>query len=395
MVLSKFPLYDEVFLLRELAALAERFDLYILSLRPPGDVLVHDQARPLLARHLSPHFLFSKRVVLAQLKALRRRPGAYLRALRRVVARNWRSPKFLLGGLVFFPKAVFLADWARREGASHLHGGWATFPAEVALVASELSGLPWSFAGHAHDIYVDTTGLAEKIRRAAFVTTCTASNREHLLRLAPDVAGEKVAVLHHGIVVSDFETPPRAATRPLELLSVGTLFPHKGFGPLLEALAILQGNGLDFRCSLVGGGPLRATLEAQARRLGLESRVGFTGPLKQANLIPLYRRSAIFILMAQPEWHWGIPNVIIEALAARNAVVTTRFGSVEELVRDGETGLLVPPREPEALARALSRLAEDEPLRSRLADAGHAKVTADFDLERTVRGYVSRMEGAA
>ena len=118
MVLSKFPLYDEVFLLRELAALAERFDLYILSLRPPGDVLVHDQARPLLARHLSPHFLFSKRVVLAQLKALRWRPGAYLRALRRVVARNWRSPKFLLGGLVFFPKAVFLADWARREGAS-------------------------------------------------------------------------------------------------------------------------------------------------------------------------------------------------------------------------------------------------------------------------------------
>jgi glycosyltransferase involved in cell wall biosynthesis len=363
-------------------------------LRPPGDVLIHDQARPLLLRHLSPHFLFSKRVLLAQLRTLCRRPVAYLRALGGAIARNWRSPKFLLGSLVFFPKAVYLAEWAGKEGVSHIHGGWATYPAEVALTAAELSGLPWSFAGHAHDIYVDTTGLREKIRRAAFVTTCTVSNRDHLRRLVPDVAPERVAVLHHGIAVSDFHTPPRAATRPLELLSVGTLFVHKGFGPLLDALALVLREGRDFRCTIVGGGPLHAALQAQARRLGLESRVVFAGPLSQADLVPLYRRSAIFVLMAQPEWHWGIPNVIIEALAARNAVITTRFGSVEELVRDGETGLLVPPREPEILAKALARLADDEPLRQRLADAGHEQVASHFDLERTVRGYVSRIEAA-
>ncbi len=394
-VLSKFPLYDEVFILRELAALAEQVDLYVLSLRPPGDVLVHDAAKPLLERHLSPHYLLSGRVWAAQFRALRRRPRAYFGALGRTLVGNLRSPKFLAGNLAFFPKAVFLADWAAREGITHIHAGWATFPASVAMVASDLTGIPFSFAGHAHDLYLDTTHLAEKIRRAAFVATCTEANRDFLLRLAPDVPPERVAVLHHGIVLEQFAAPVRPATRPLELLSVGTLFPHKGHAYLIEALRVLQERGLDFRCTIVGGGPLRGTLEEQVRRHGLQGQVVLTGPLEQSDLIPLYRRAAVFVLMAQSEWHWGIPNVLVEALAARVTVITTRFGSVEELVRDGETGLLVPARDPASLAEALLGLAADDPRRQCLAEAGHRLVAEQFDLGRTVRGYLERIDRAA
>lgn len=394
-VLSKFPLYDEVFLLRELAALAKEVDLFVLSLRPPGDVLVHDEAKPLLERHLSPHYLLSRRVWAAQARTLRRRPLAYLRALGRTVIGNLRSPKFLAGNLAFFPKAVFLADWAAREGVTHLHAGWATFPASVAMVASELTGIPFSFAGHAHDLYLDTTHLAEKVRRAAFVATCTEANRAFLCALAPDVPPERVVVLHHGLVLDQFAAPLRPATRPLEILSVGTLFPHKGHAQLVEGLRILQERGLDFRCTIVGGGPLRAELLEQVRRHGLQDRVVLTGPLKQSELVPHYRRAAVFVLMAQPEWHWGVPNVLIEALAARVAVVTTRFGSVEELVRDGETGLLVPARDPVALAEAILGLANDDTRRQRLVEAGHRLVAEQFDLDVTVRGYLERIGLAA
>jgi glycosyltransferase involved in cell wall biosynthesis len=394
-VLSKFPLYDEVFILRELAALAEQVDLYVLSLRPPGDVLVHDEAEPLLERHLSPHYLLSRRVWAAQVRTLRQRPRAYLGALGRTVIGNLRSPKFLAGNLAFFPKAAFLADWAAREGITHIHAGWATFPASVAMVASELTGIPFSFAGHAHDLYLDTTHLAEKVRRAAFVATCTEANREFLLGLAPDVPPERVAVLHHGILLERFAAPLRPATRPLDLLSVGTLFPHKGHAYLIEALRILQERGLDFRCTIVGGGPLRGRLEEQVRRHDLQARVALTGPLKQSDLIPFYRRAAVFVLMAQSEWHWGIPNVVVEALASRAAVITTRFGSVEELVRDGETGLLVPARDPAALAEAILGLAADDSRRQRLAEAGHRVVAEQFDLGRTVRGYLERIDRAA
>lgn len=394
-VLSKFPLYDEVFLLRELVALARHVDLHLLSLRPPGDAIVHDEAVPLLDRLLSPHFLLSGRVWAAQVRVLRRRPLAYLRVLARTVLGNLRSPKFLAGNLVFFPMAVFLADWAAREGVTHLHGAWATFPASAAMVASELTGIPFSFAGHAHDIYLDTTGLADKLRRAAFVATCTAANRAFLLGLGPDLPPERIVVLRHGLALEEFAAPARRAGRPLEVLSVGTLFPHKGHGQLLEALRLLRDRGLDFRCTIVGGGPLRAQLLEQVERCRLQDRVVLTGPLTQRELIPHYRRAAVFVLMAQPEWHWGVPNVLIEALAARVAVVTTRFGSVEELVRDGETGLLVPPRDPAALADAILALASDDERRLGLAEVGHRLVAAEFDLEATVRGYLARIGTAA
>jgi glycosyltransferase involved in cell wall biosynthesis len=391
-VLSQFPCYDEAFLLREIHAVAERLDTWVFSLRPSRDPVVHDEARALAPRTLSVAFLLSPRIVRAHLRLLRRRPRRYAAALGRLVAGNWRSPEFLLKNLAFFPKAGWLAAWAMDNGVTHLHAGWATYPASVALLVSDITGLPFSFSGHAHDIYLDTTQLAQKLRRAAFVTTCTASNAVHLRALVPQRAAESVAVVRHGIRLSRFGRAPEGEG-PLRILSVGTLHPHKGFAQLLDALELLAGDGCDFHCTIVGGGPLEAELRRRAARAGLTGRVTLTGALAQADVISRYARSSVFVLMAQPEWHWGVPNVIVEALASGNAVVTTRFGSVEELIEDGVTGLVVPPRDPAALSAALRRLDGDEALRRRLAAAGRAIVAREYDLDRAVDWYVSRFGG--
>lgn len=390
-ILSKFPCYDEAFLLREIHAVAATLPVAIVSLRRSRDEVLHEQAKELLDRTLSPPYLLSFDLVRAHLSLLARRPHRYLRALLRLISGNLRSPEFLAKSLLFFPKAVLLARWAEASGVTQLHAGWATYPASVALVISDLTGLPFSFSGHAHDIYVNTTQLPAKLRCARHVTTCTESNRDFLRRLAPEVPEGRIEVVRHGLDLSRYlaESPP---AQGLELLSVGTLNPHKGFAELLAGLATLAGQGQDFRCTIVGGGPLEARLRARVDELGLQSRVTLTGALPQSQVIPHYKRSSVFILMAQPEWHWGVPNVIIEALAARNAVVTTRFGSVEELVRDGETGLLVPPRDPGALAAALSRLGSDPRLRSRLAEAGHQQVARDYDIRRTAQIYVRHFQ---
>jgi glycosyltransferase involved in cell wall biosynthesis len=308
------------------------------------------------------------------------------------VAGNGKSPEFLLKNLVFFPKAVWLAQWAISNRVTHLHAGWATYPASVTLVASEIARIPFSFSGHAHDIFLDATHLAAKIRRAAFVTTCTGSNRTYLRTLAADCPEDRVALVHHGVRLTAFARAP-SREGPIRLLSVGTLNLHKGFVHLIEALARLAQEGRDFHCTIVGGGPLEAALREQLSRAGLNARVTMTGALRQAEVLPHYERASVFVLMAQPEWHWGIPNVIVEALAARNAVITTRFGSVEELVRDGETGLLVPPRDPAALAAAIRRLTDDPALRQRLGEAGHRVVAREFDLDRAVEWYVRRFQG--
>ncbi|PYQ04762.1 MAG: hypothetical protein DMF83_17450 [Acidobacteria bacterium] len=391
-VLSKFPCYDEVFLLREIHAVAQRIDAWIFSLRKSTERVVHAEARALLPRTLWVPYLFSLRLLRANLALLVRRPRRFLRAFGRLVATNGRSPQLLARNLVFFPKAVWLAHWALDNGVTHLHAGWASYPASAALVASELADVPFSFSGHAHDIFLDSAHLPEKIRRAEFVTTCTATNRTHLCALAPDGAAARVTVVHHGICMPAF-SPSGSPAGPLPVLSVGTLNPHKGFEYLVDALARLRDEGLDFRGTIVGGGPLEASLRARVARAGLDGMVTMTGALTQAEVLPHYAHARVFVLMAQREWHWGIPNVIIEALAAGSAVITTRFGSVEELVKDGETGLLVPPKDPAALAAAIRRLAEDPALRARLALAGQTIVARDFDLERSADFYVRRFQG--
>ncbi len=119
--------------------------------------------------------------------------------------------------------------------------------------------------------------------------------------------------------------------------------------------------------------------------LQLEGEVRMTGPLKQSQVIGYYKSSDLLILMAQPEWHWGIPNVLIEALAAKTAVITTRFGSVEELIQEGKTGLFVSPKNPQELAGAVEKLYHNDSLRKSLAEAGHRLVREQFDLKETIQ----------
>src|SRR5260370_28735588 len=175
-VLSKFPCYEEAFLLREIHAVAQRLDTWVFSLRSSEEPVVHDEARAMLPRTLYVPYFFSLRILLAQLVLLMRRPRLYLAALCRLVVGNAKSPRFLVKNLVFFPKAAWLAQWAIGNRVTHLHAGWATYPTSVSLVVSEIAGIPFSFPGHAHDIFLDATHLAPKIRRAPSVTTCTRSN---------------------------------------------------------------------------------------------------------------------------------------------------------------------------------------------------------------------------
>jgi colanic acid/amylovoran biosynthesis glycosyltransferase len=392
-IVSRFPCYDEAFLLREISALSRLMDVRIFALRRAKDRIVHDEALKLLDRVVAPPYILSFRILRAHVKLMLLRPRRYVRALWRLVGGNLASPGFLLKNLAFFPKAGYLADWAERSGITHIHACWATYPASAAMLASEITGIPYSFAGHAHDLYLDTTHLAEKVHRASFVTTCTASNKRHLSQLAPSYPEDRLLVVHHGVSLSEYAAGEKGDTE--EILSVGTLYPHKGFQYLVSALGLLETRRVPFHATIVGGGPLESRLREQIAAHGLDGKVSMTGPLKQADVISRYKKAAILILMAQSEWHWGIPNVIIEGIAAGAAVITTRFGSVEELIRDGETGLLVPPKDPEALASALERLIRDRALRKRLALAGQALVARDFDLDRAVDVYFERFRSSS
>ena len=212
------------------------------------------------------------------------------------------------------------------------------------------------------------------------------------MKVAPLYSERRILVNFHGLELSQFESNGKTRNPAFEMISVGTLQDHKGFQYLIPALGMLRDRKLNFKCTIIGGGPLEEDLRKHIQLLSLEPFVRMTGPLKQDEVLPYYKKADLLILMAQPEWHWGIPNVLVEALAAKTAVITTKFGSVEELVRNGETGLIVSPKSPEALAEAIERLYRDDSFRMKLAEAGYQIVCDQFNLEKNIQQFSERLE---
>lgn len=391
-VLSLFPSYDETFILREIKALSERgVRLTIFSLRNDRQAVVQEDARPFLGATRYAGYV-SLDVLAAAARALVHRPVEVASLVWLVLRGVWRHPELLLRTLVMLPKAFRFAEMAAEEGIDHLHAHWATYPATVALVMSRLSGLSWSFTCHAHDIFLNPSLLPEKLERAEFVLTCTGDNKRHLASLSP-AARDKVRVSYHGLDLRLFRPAVRLAEGPPAILAVGSLLECKGFDILIEACARLAARGADFRLTIAGGGPEEPSLREAATRAGLDARVRLTGYLTQKDLVPLYQQADIFVLPAVLEMHWGIPNVLVEALACGLPVVTTALPSLPELVEDGREGLVAANRDPEDLAAKIGRLIAEPALRRAMGRAGRQRVEASFDIERTIESVVLPLVG--
>jgi glycosyltransferase involved in cell wall biosynthesis len=162
---------------------------------------------------------------------------------------------------------------------------------------------------------------------------------------------------------------------------VATLRSWKGHRFLVEAVARLEGVHL----AIVGDGPGRDNVSAQIRALGIEQRVTAAG--QRADVVPWMQSLDVFALPSYA--NEGVPQAIMQAMACGVPVVTTGVGAIGEIVKDGDTGLVVPPQDVEALAAAIDRLRSDAALRQRLADAGLAQARQRFSMDRMLDGMES------
>jgi sugar transferase (PEP-CTERM/EpsH1 system associated) len=201
---------------------------------------------------------------------------------------------------------------------------------------------------------------------------------------------EHITVIRNGVDLRRFQTCDRADARralglPPDAVVVGTaarLVPVKDQANLLQAFKRLAEADINFTGVIAGDGPLRADLEAQARALGIESRVRFLGHVPAVERV--YASLDVFVLSSKSE---GLSNTILEAMASKVAVVATRVGGADELIEDGASGLLVPPEDSAALADAIGWLIRDEDLRQSMSAAGRRRALTRFTLERMLREY--------
>ena len=344
-------------------------------------------------------------------RTFRRRPAGVMRAAAAAAAQSvrarrtrWSAPRKLY--VKEFLRATALADALLDEGdVGHIHAHFAHGTTTVTWLAGMITGLPFSFTGHAKDVWSPALNPAGLLRRkllaAEFAISCTEANREHLRTLAPEAMVHRV---YHGLN-ADFAALVANANgrvvRPsdaLRIVAVGRLVPKKGFDVLLRACARLVRNGSDLELELIGeDGEHGPELHELAERLELGKHVRFRGPLGQAELFDAYRRTAMLCapsrILADGDRD-GIPNVIAEAMACGVPVVATPVSGIPELVEDGVNGLLVPPDDPAALAEAIGRLDRDRALARRLGEGGRTTIAERFDGERLAHDVAELFRGA-
>lgn len=392
-LMSRFPKISETFILYEIVALEELgLEVEIFPLLRERERLQHREADRLAARaHDIP--LASRAVLSAQLHWMRRRPFKYLAAWGAALRGNLRSPRFLLRAFAVVPLAATFARRMEASGVDHIHAHWATHPALAAYVASRLTGIPYSFTAHAHDIYVERTMLDEKIRRSAFVVTISDFNRRFLEQHYGRLAEEHVVVVHCGTDTTLFRPPATRRPGPWTIVCVASLQPQKGQTYLVEACRRLVAEGVQLRCLLIGDGETRPTLESQIHDAGLEGRVDLLGQQPRHRVVELVGAADVIaqpsVVLASGKME-GIPVALMEALAMERPVVATAISGVGELVEDGVTGLLVAPASATQLTDALRRLHMDPELGAKLGSAGRRRVVEDFDLNRSARQLAER-----
>src|SRR5437773_7679841 len=381
---SRYPVISQTFCDAEMLELEQRgIELVIGSVYPPLTSLRHEYIARLIAPiHYAP-------------------PQEILRILERNAKTTRKWPRDLVeqhegryGPIAKAEQrarnALYFAEFFGRSGVDHVHVHFANRAAHTALFVKEISGIPFSVTAHGQDFMKDLGSddlLREICAAAEFVAAETDYSRDLLRQRCPNSAA-KIHRVYNGIDLERFPAPRSCnGDRIPRIVSVARLVPFKGFDDLISACAELARRRIDFVCDIIGGGPLRETLQAKIEQLDLSSRVNLLGSLSQGAVLEKLQTADIFALASVTDAEGAsdvFPTVIVEAMASARPVVSTRLAGIPELVIDGETGLLVSPADTAALTEALQKLLCDRELRVRYGCAGRARIEQHFRIEHTV-----------
>lgn len=379
-VLSEYPKVSHTFIRREINALenagiaVERFAIRGSNedLPDPADQAEESRTRQVLASGFPA-------MLGAMLSICLKTPGRAWRAFMLATRMGRRGDRPIPVHWVYLLEAALIAKWVRESSVTHLHAHFGSNPAEVAMLAAELSGIGFSFTAHGT---VETDNalaikLPEKIHRAAFVVAVSEYGRAQMMRWIPVEHWRKIHIVHCGIGADFLDHPPSEVPDVDQFVSVGRLSGEKGHLVLIDALAQVIAGGRTCRLVLVGDGPLRPAIEQRCRELGVEQFVTITGWQSGEAIREWLINSRALIL---PSFAEGLPVVIMESLALGRPVIATWVAGVPELVRDGLTGWLVPAGDVTSLAEAMKACLMADPTQmAAMATAGKAAVHISHD----------------
>lgn len=380
-LINQYPKVSHSFIRREIAGIeacgiqVARFSIRSCSseLVDEADKLELEQTRVVLGIGMVGLLFSLLRVAVT-------RPIRFLQALWLTLKLSWCSEQGVLHHLAYLAEACVLLGWFSQEGVAHVHAHFGTNSTTVAMLCRAIGGPPYSFSIHGPEEFdkVKALALAEKVERAAFVVTVSSFGKSQLYRWCALKQWSKIHVVHCGVDDGFLTQPSVAIPVDPHLVCVGRLCEQKGHLCLLDAVRELAAEGLRFKLSLVGDGPLRTEIEARIARLGLCDRVEIIGWASNNDVRQHILASRAMVL---PSFAEGLPVVLMEALALGRPVISTYVAGIPELVEPGVCGWLVPPGSVEALTAAM-RAALQLPVEKleQMGTAGRSRVQERHDV---------------
>ncbi len=301
-----------------------------------------------------------------------------------------------LAGIAHLVVAVHWATGLRKSGraVSQIHSQWINSCGTIAMYGAWLLDAPFSWTGHATDLFRNRSALLDKIERANFIICISTFHRDFYLKHG--ARPEQLVITYCGIDLSWFY-PPTVARDPnktYRIVSSGRLVEKKGFSDLIDACKILVDRGEKFECVIGGSGPLEAELNAQIKRLNLADRISVTGKaLLQEKIVDFMHEGDVYVLpcvWASDGDVDGLPQMIMEAMASGLPAISTRLVGIPDLLQHEDTGLLVEPNQPAQLADAMARLMHDPALAARLSANGQQLLKKTFDLNNCLEPLIDK-----
>lgn len=371
---KKFPVFVQTFVAREVEGLDRhgcRPDLYALEKAPSADQEGFEAFRKRVrvvpsGLRLSGDVLGSG--VAGKLPAAAFWSGAWLgKTNRRRREAFWLGPRL------------------RSDGIGHVHVQFTGSAARTAWWLRRDFGISYSVTAHANDFLEEKTDLPsldQMLTDATFVVAVSDFSRRLLAGRFPRA---RIVRVYNGM---DLDTAlPASPVEPPLLVAVGRLVEKKGYPILIEACRLLKKRGIAFRCEIIGEGPMEGKLRGQIDAAGLSEEVVLAGLRTQAEIRRSLSAASVFVLPCVEEKSGGmdiLPTVITEAMAASLPVVSTRLAGIPEMVVDGKTGILVSPRDAQAVADAVQKLLANPGEARAMGAAGRLHAEAIFSEDVTI-----------
>ncbi|EIM28934.1 glycosyltransferase [Microvirga lotononidis] len=369
---------NEGFILPEIDShIQAGWDVFVCPL--DGRKLVHRIEQTVLDRTMT-KLLISPSICAGAIAQFVRTPRLALDTLWKLVTHSRIT--LLPRNLAVWPKGLWLGRQVRLLNIQHIHAHWIAVPATMGFIAASVAEVPFSITAHRYDIAQGNL-IPTKFEAASFVRAIDEGGASELAMQARSDQRRPI-ILRMGVNIPDqpAPSPPDGVFRGV----VGArLAEKKGYGYLLEAVAIAKQQGLAVHIDAFGDGPLEAELRRKADKLGISELVTWQGSVGHETLLERirsgdYHFGVLPSVTARDGDKEGIPVFLMEAMAAGLPVISTPNGGIRELVAPG-TGILVEERDSDAIAAAMVRLARNPSERRAMGTAARDRIITDFSIE--------------